>query len=111
MNPQDLIDLERTLQQQTYLRAVLDEAFRRKLLTGSPKAVQELLERELGFTFPSGVTVQVQQGVSLTIHLVPPIQPQPGEPAPTELSKTDLEQAVGGGEGKMHDSEKEPGSL
>ena len=79
MNPQDFIDLERTLQQQIVTRASSDVEFRRKLLTSHPNKVQELLERELGFTLPDGVTIQVHQGIPFTIHLVQPIQPQPGE--------------------------------
>ena len=111
MNPQDFIELERTVQQQINTRAAFDEAFRRKLLTSNPKGVQELLERELGHTLPAGVTIQVHQGIPFTIHLVLPIQPQPGEPTATELSDTDLEQAGGGGGGEMRDDEKEPGAL
>ena len=88
MNPQDFIDLERTLQQQIITRASYDEAFRRKLLMSNPNKVQELLERELGLTLPAGVTIQVQQGIPFTVHLLP-IQPQPGEPTVTELSGTD----------------------
>ncbi len=110
MNPQDFIELERIVQQQIITRATFDEAFRRKLLTSNPKEVQELLERELGLTLPAGMTIQVHQGIPFTIHLVLPIQPQPGEPTATELSDTDLEQAGGGG-GEMRDDEKEPGAL
>jgi hypothetical protein len=75
MNPQDFIELERTVQQQIYARTVFDEAFRRKLLTSNPKGVQELVERELGLTLPAGVTIQVHQGIQLTIHLVVPEKP------------------------------------
>jgi hypothetical protein len=72
MNPQDFITLERTVQQQVNARVITDEGFRRKLLTSHAKAVQELLECELGLTLPAGVTIQVQQGIPFTIHLVLP---------------------------------------
>jgi hypothetical protein len=90
MNPQDFLELERTVQQQINTRTVFDEAFRRKLLTSNPKEVQELLERELGLALPAGVTIQVHQGIPFTVNLVLPIHPQPGEPTATELSDTDL---------------------
>jgi hypothetical protein len=75
MNSQDLIELERTVQEQISARSVSDEAFREKLLTSNPNEVQELLERELGITLPAGVTIQLQQGIPFTVHLVPPTQP------------------------------------
>lgn len=72
MNSQDYITLERTVQQQVNNRAIIDEAFRRKLLMSQPNMVQELLERELGLNLPAGVTIHLQQGIPFIIHLVVP---------------------------------------
>jgi hypothetical protein len=75
MNSQDLVELEHAVQEQISARSVSDEAFREKLLTSKPNEVQELLERELGITLPPGVTIQLQQGIPFTVHLVSPTQP------------------------------------
>jgi hypothetical protein len=56
--------------------------------------VQELLERELGITVPAGVTIQVQQGISLTVHLVQVVQSQPGVSTKTKLSEADVKQEL-----------------
>src|SRR5512135_1000072 len=45
-----------------------DEAFRQELLT-DPKAV---FEHEFGITIPDGVTIQVHEDTSTTVHFVLP---------------------------------------
>jgi hypothetical protein len=67
-------------------RAMKDEAWRQALLT-NPKP---LIEHELGITFSSGMTVEVHEDTSTTIHLVLP----PRQLPPVEVSDADLEQVV-----------------
>jgi hypothetical protein len=63
-------------------RAMKDEVWRQALLT-DPKP---LIEHELGITFPPGVTIQVHETTSTTIHLVLP----PRQLPPVEVSDADL---------------------
>jgi hypothetical protein len=79
-----------SVQEQIINKALEDETFRLELLN-NPK---DALKRELGITFPEGVSVQVYQNTPTTLHLMVPPQPQSGKLR--DLSDEDLEQIAGG---------------
>ena len=68
-------------------RAMKDEAWRQQLLR-DPKP---LLERELGMQLPSGVSIQVHEDTSSTIHLVLP----PRQQREVEVADADLRASAG----------------
>lgn len=79
-----------SIQEQIISKAMEDEAFRQELLSNP----RDTLKREMGITFPEGMSVQVHQNTSTTIHLMVPPKPQSG--GLRNLSDEDLEQIAGG---------------
>ncbi len=78
------------LQPQIVSKAIKDEAFRQHLLQNPKQA----LERELGFTIPHGVTIQIHEETPTTLQLVLPMKPLTGEWM--ELSDEELKEVAGG---------------
>ena len=78
------------LQPQIIAKAMKDETFRQHLLNNPNQA----LERELGLTFPQGVTVQIHEETPATLHLVLPMKPLAGKLQ--ELSDEELKEVSGG---------------
>lgn len=76
-------------QQQIMARVMKDDAFRQELLA-DPKTV---LERELGMTFPPGVSVQAYEDTPTMLHLVLPMTG--GDSEVVELSDAQREQVAG----------------
>ena len=86
-----MTEQQTTLQQQIISKAMKDEAFRQRLLDNP----RQTLERELGITLPTSVTVLVHEETAHTLHLVLPSKAQAG--GLVDLSDAELEQSVGGG--------------
>jgi hypothetical protein len=78
------------LQPQVVSKAMKDEAFRQHLLQDP----QQTLEREFGLIIPHGVTIQIHEETSTTLHLVLPMKPMKGELQ--ELSDEELKEVAGG---------------
>jgi hypothetical protein len=79
-----------TMQDQITARAMKDETFRQQLLSNP----RQTLERELGITLPTNVTVLVHEETANTILLVLPSHSQAG--GLVDLSDAELEQTIGG---------------
>ena len=79
-----------SLQEWLVSSAMHNEAFRQQL-RASPR---ETLERELGLSFPVGVTIQVHEETATTIHLVLPM-PSKGD-EPREVATEELAAATTG---------------
>ena len=80
-----------SIQDQVIARAMKDDAFRQRLLSNP----RQTLERELGITLPTSVTVLVHEETANTLHLVLPSKAQAG--GLMDLSDAELEQTIGGG--------------
>ena len=78
------------LQPQIFSKAMKDEAYRQHLLQ-NPK---QTLERELGFTIPHGMTIQIHEATPTNLHIVLPMKPLSGELM--ELSDEELKEVAGG---------------